>query len=202
MSLKQWGGAILGCAALLLTACDVVKLDTNGKPVLPESPGAKASFDNMTPQQIAQQTWQTRVMDAAQQHALDAAGFTSHLAASGASEQSYFLHITGPVTQVDTRDDREQKVTITVNGRPLIIQAGPVMRGNAIRDAAGFKFEDFTNQVQFAQLSKAYNREAAGHMPKLDDTWTGKNAAALVAVTLVNGQAQDAVALDLKQETP
>jgi predicted lipoprotein len=26
------------------------------------------------------------------------------------------------------------------------------MRGNAIRDASGFKFEDFTNQVQFAQL--------------------------------------------------
>ena len=35
MRLKQWGAVLMGCAALLLTACTVVDLDENGKPVLP-----------------------------------------------------------------------------------------------------------------------------------------------------------------------
>ena len=65
MRLKQWGAVLMGCAALLLTACTVVDLDENGKPVLPADPNAKPSFDHLTPQQIAQQTWQSRVIDAA-----------------------------------------------------------------------------------------------------------------------------------------
>jgi predicted lipoprotein len=69
MSLKQWGAVLTGCAALLLTACTVVDLDADGKPIMPADPNAKASFDNQTPQQIAQQTWQSRVLDAASQHA-------------------------------------------------------------------------------------------------------------------------------------
>ena len=56
MRLKQWGAVLMGCAALLLTACTVVDLDENGKPVLPADPNAKPSFDHLTPQQIAQQT--------------------------------------------------------------------------------------------------------------------------------------------------
>jgi len=63
MRLKQWGAVLMGCAALLLTACTVVDLDENGKPVLPADPNAKPSFDHLTPQQIAQQTWQSRVID-------------------------------------------------------------------------------------------------------------------------------------------
>jgi predicted lipoprotein len=62
MSVKTMGRRADGCAALLLTACTVVDLDENGKPMLPADPNAKASFDNQTPQQIAQQTWQSRVL--------------------------------------------------------------------------------------------------------------------------------------------
>lgn len=79
MSLKQWGAAFVGCTTLLLTACTVVDLDANGKPIMPADPNAKASFDNMTPQQIAQQTWQERVIDAAHKHALDATALTTQL---------------------------------------------------------------------------------------------------------------------------
>ena len=86
------------------------------------------------------------------------------------------------------------------NGQPLEVQTGPVIQGNAIRDATGFKFEDFTNQVQFAQLSRAYNREAIKHLPKIDDSWAGKQATVLMAVTLTGGKATQAAALELKQE--
>ncbi len=202
MFLKQWGAAAACCAALLLTACTVVDLDENGKPILPADPNAKASFDNLTPQQIAQQTWKSRVMDAAHQHALDAGALDARRQASGSTPDSVFVQLTSDVTAVDVSNEREQKLTVSLNGQPLTIQVGPVMRGNAIRDATGFKFEDFTNQVQFAQLSRAYNREAIKQLPKIDANWVGKPVGVLFAVTLINGKAQDAAALELKQETP
>lgn len=202
MSLKQWGAAAACCAALLLTACTVVDLDENGKPILPADPNAKASFDNLTPQQIAQQTWKSRVMDAAHQHALDAGALDTRRQAAGSTPDSVFVQLTSDVTAVDVSNEREQKLTVTLNGQPLTIQVGPVMRGNAIRDATGFKFEDFTNQVQFAQLSRAYNREAIKQLPKIDASWVDKPIKVLFAVTLINGKAQDAAALELKQETP
>lgn len=197
---KQWGNALAGCVALLLTACTVVDLDENGKPILPADPNAKASFDNQTPQQIAQQTWQERVIDAANLHALDSNALATQLKTPTATSQSVFVRLTSQVEKVDTSNAREQKLVINFNGQPLEIQLGPVMRGNAIRDATGFKFEDFTNQVQFAQLSRAYNREAVKHLPKVDTSWEGKPATVLMAVTLNGGKLENAAALALKQE--
>lgn len=200
MSLKQWGAAFIGCTTLLLTACTVVDLDENGKPILPADPNAKASFDNQTPQQIAQQTWQERVIDAAHKHALDATALTTQLKTTNDKSHSVFVHLTSQVERVDVSNEREQKLVMTLNGKPLTIQVGPVVRGNAIRDATGFKFEDFTNQVQFAQLSRAYNRLAVKNLPKIDASWAGKPATVVMAVTINAGQTEDVVALELKQE--
>lgn len=202
MSLSQWGAALTGAAALLLTACTVVDLDENGKPIIPADPNAKASFDNLTPQQIAQQTWQSRVLTAANQHALDASALATQLNTPSPTPQSVFVRLTGKVERVDNSNEREQKVVLLINGQPLAIQSGPVMRGNAIRDAAGFRFDEFTNQVQFSQLSRAFNREAAKHLPKVDESWNGKNATVLFATTLTDGTAGNAAALELKQEAP
>lgn len=202
MWLKQWGAALTGCAALLLTACTVVDLDADGKPMMPADPNAKASFDNQTPQQIVQQTWQSRVLNTASQHALDASTLAAQLKIPSATPQSVFVRLTGKIERVDSSNAREQKVVMTVNGQPLSIQSGPVMRGNAIRDAAGFRFEEFTNQVQFAQLSRAFNREAVTHLPKVDDSWNGKTASIVFATTITAGKAEEATALELKQETP
>nr|WBU73037.1 DUF2291 family protein [Citrobacter braakii] len=168
MSLTQWGAALVGCATLLLTACTVVDLDENGKPIIPADPQAKASFDNQTPDQIAQQTWQSRVLEAAQQHVLDASALTTRLKAPSPAPESVFVRLTSQIDSVDTTNGREHTIVVRVNDMPVTIQIGPVMRGNAIRDASGFKFEDFTNQVQFAQLSRAYNREAAKQLPAVD----------------------------------
>ena len=202
MWLKQWGAALTGCAALLLTACTVVDLDADGKPMMPADPNAKASFDNQTPQQIAQQTWQSRVLNTASQHALDASTLAAQLKIPSATPQSVFVRLTGKIERVDSSNAREQKVVMTVNGQPLSIQSGPVMRGNAIRDAAGFRFEEFTNQVQFAQLPRAFNREAVTHLPKVDDSWNGKTASIVFATTITAGKTEEATALELKQETP
>jgi len=202
MRLTQWGAALTGAAALLLTACTVVDLDENGKPIMPADPNAKASFDNQTPQQIAQQTWQPRILDAAKSHALDASALSTQLKTPSDKPQSVFVRLSGKVERVEASNANEQKLVMTVNGQPLEIQSGPVMRGNAIRDAAGFRFDEFTNQVQYAQLSRALNREAVKHLPKVDDSWRGKNATVLFATTLTGGKANEAAALELKQEAP
>jgi predicted lipoprotein len=77
-----------------------------------------------------------------------------------------------------------------------------MMRGNAIRDATGYKFEDFTNQVQFAQLSKAYNREAAKHLPNVDESWQQQPVTVVMAITMNNGALSDATAISLQRGQP
>ncbi len=50
-------------------------------------------------------------------------------------------------------------VDVSGQGKPdAIVQIGPAMRGTAIRDALAFvSFNDFTNQIDFAQYGKAFN---------------------------------------------
>ncbi|MDA3133390.1 DUF2291 family protein [Atlantibacter subterranea] len=194
MSLKQWGIGVLCCSTLLLTACRVVDLDENGKPIIPPDPNAKASFANMTPAQIAQQTWDSRVSAPARDHALDAATLPN-----SPTPQSVFVRLHSNIEKVDLTNVRERSVTVTLNNKPLEVQIGPLIRGNAVRDAAGFKFEDFTNQVQFAQLSKAYNREAVKHLPPVDASWQQQPVTMLIAGNLKDGVLSDAVALDIQQ---
>lgn len=194
MSLKQWGIGVLCCSTLLLTACRVVDLDENGKPIIPPDPNAKASFANMTPAQIAQQTWDSRVSAPARDHALDAATLPN-----SPTPQSVFVRLHSNIEKVDLTNERERSVTVTLNNKPLEVQIGPLIRGNAVRDAAGFKFEDFTNQVQFAQLSKAYNREAVKHLPPIDAAWQQQSVTMLIAGNLKDGVLSDAVALDIQK---
>jgi len=200
MRLKQWGVVLIGATTLLLTACTVVDLDENGRPIMPADPNAKPSFDNLTPEQIAQQTWQTHVIDPAHKNALDASALEEQLKSSSGTANSVFVQLNTPIDAVDVSNARDKNLTVTINGKPVIIHLGPVIRGNAIRDAAGFKFDDFTNQVQFARLSKAYNRYTVKQLPKVDDSWTGKPTSVLFAVTLSGGELKDAAALELKQE--
>lgn len=194
MSLKQWGIGVLCCSTLLLTACRVVDLDENGKPIIPPDPNAKASFANMTPAQIAQQTWDSRVSAPARDHALDAATLPN-----SPTPQSVFVRLHSNIEKVDLTNERERSVTVTLNNKPLEVQIGPLIRGNAVRDAAGFKFEDFTNQVQFAQLSKAYNREAVKHLPPIDAAWQHQPVTMLIAGNLKDGVLSDAVALNIQK---
>lgn len=200
MSLKQWGIGLLCLSTLLLTACRVVDLDENGQPIIPPDPNAKASFANQTPAQIAQQTWNNKVLTPAQDHALDSS--TLKTRAASANNESVFVKVEGNVDSVSLNNERERTLTLVVNGQPLQIQIGPMMRGNAIRDATGYKFEDFTNQVQFAQLSKAYNREAAKHLPTVDESWQQQPVTVVMAVTMNNGALSDATAISLERGQP
>ncbi|WP_053115874.1 DUF2291 family protein [Winslowiella iniecta] len=200
---KHWGISLLSCASLLLTACTVVDLDAEGKPIIPPDPDAKASYSNQTPQQVVAQSWDSKVMASAHSQALDWGGLLekSRSLTPGKS-LSVFVKASGEVTAVNRVSEREQNLAMTINGQPVSVQLGPVVRSNAIRDAAGFNFEEFTNQVQFAQLTKALNRQAVKQLPPVDASWQGKTVEALMAVTVRQDGVQEAVALSLKPEAP
>ncbi|WP_041525763.1 DUF2291 family protein [Pantoea sp. At-9b] len=197
---RATGGIIMVALALMLTACTVVDLDANGNPIMPKDPHAKPGYTNQTPQQIAEESWQSRVAQPAEKQALSWNDMEtkSHTLKAGTSE-SVFVRAGGTVTALDSSNDRERVLTVTINGKPVNVLIGPVLRSNAIRDAAGFRFEEFTNQVQYAQLTKALNRHAVKQLPTVDASWQGKPVQMVLAVTIGPGTVDEVVAIQLQQ---
>ena len=196
--------AVLGAMAWL-SACTVVDLDASGKPILPKDPNAKPGYTNQTPQQIAQESWPTRVMETANGHALSWADMeTKSQTVKAGTRESVFVRASGVVSVFDDSNARERTLTLTLtfNGKPVKVSIGPVLRSNAIRDAAGFRFEEFTNQVQYAQLTKALNRHAVKQLPPVNASWVNKPVQALMAVTMAQGSVEDVVAIELKRGEP
>lgn len=196
--------AVMGAVTLmLLSACTVVDLDAEGKPVIPKDPNAKPSYTRQTPQQIAEENWQSRVVTTANDHALSWADMeTKSQTVKAGTNESVFVRASGTVSAFNDSNNRERTLTLTINGKPIAVSVGPVIRSNAIRDAAGFRFEEFTNQVQYAQLTKALNRHAVKQLPAVDASWINKPVQALLAVTMEQGRVDDVVAVELKQGTP
>jgi predicted lipoprotein len=200
---KAAAGLMVGLLSLMLTACTVVDLDANGNPIMPKDPNAKPGYSNQTPQQIAESSWASRVQQPAEKQALSWADMEtkSHTVKAGGSE-SAFVRAAGTVTAFDNSNERERSLTVTINGKPVKVLIGPVLRSNAIRDAAGYRFEEFTNQVQYAQLTKALNRHAVKQLPPVDASWVGKPVQALLAVSMEPNQVDDVVAIQLQQGNP
>ena len=187
-------------ALLLLSACTVVDLDSDGKPIIPADPSAKPDFSNETPQQIAQNYWKPKILPAAHSQALDWAALKQAQGQlSGTQNKSVYSKFTGTVTALDT-EGLERKLTLNVNGEKVTLQLGPILRGNAVRDAAGFiRFEDFKNQVQFAQVARALNKLALSSLPPLDAGWVGQPVTVLAAFTLSHDSIDDGVVLEIKR---
>ena len=187
----------------LLSACTVVDLDADGNPILPKDPHAKPSYTTQTPLQIAEETWQTRARSTANSHALSWADMEakSQTVKPGGRE-SVFVRASGTASAFDESNPRERTLTLTINGKPVAVSVGPVLRSNAIRDAAGFRFEEFTNQVQYAQLTRALNRHAVKQLPPLDASWVNQPVQALLAVSIGHNSVEEVVAFELKLGTP
>ncbi|WHQ74162.1 DUF2291 family protein [Pantoea sp. Lij88] len=187
----------------LLSACTVVDLDADGNPIMPKDPHAKPSYTTQTPQQIAEETWQPRVMTTANGHALSWADMEakSQTVKPGGRE-SVFVRASGTASAFDESNPRERTLTLMINGKPVGVSVGPVLRSNAIRDAAGFRFDEFTNQVQYAQLTRALNRHAVKQLPPLDASWVNQPVQALLAVSIGQNSVEEVVAVELKRGTP
>ncbi len=200
MQLRVIRKAAIGCLAILLAACTVVDLDSDGNPIIPADPSAGPDYSNQTPAQIAQSLWASKILPAAHGQALD---WTALKQAQGklnpTENKSVYVKFTGKISALDT-EGLERNLTAIVNGEQVSLQLGPIIKGNAVRDAAGFiRFEDFKNQVQFAQVARALNKQALSGLPALDAGWIGQNAEILAAFTLRPDGLADGVALEIKR---
>ncbi len=97
--------------------------------------------------------------------------------------------IDGKIVAANT-ESRAATIDVDVDGdgkADAQIQIGPVLRGTAIRDVLDFiSFNDFTNQIDFAQFGKAFNTYANEHVlkPVPRDALVGKTVSALGAYAL------------------
>jgi predicted lipoprotein len=78
-------------------------------------------------------------------------------------------------------------LVLDYHGKSLVaLQVGPVMRGTALRDAVGFiQFDQFANQLQFADVANQLNERALAAATKDFDlaqaVGKGRNAEAALA---------------------
>lgn len=186
----------------VLVACTVVDLDENGKPILPVDPNAVVSDYNQSPDKVASTIWVSKVMPFANSNALSWQQVKQqNQPATGKNSQSHFVRFNGKVVEVET-EGREGAIRVAVEGDEQVLQLGPIVKGNAIRDASTFiRFEDFKNQVQYAQLSKALSKRALQDVAKPDASWVGQQVEVLAAVTVAPTGLSNAVPLSLSKES-
>lgn len=150
-------------AALSLNACTLATVRS-----LEEDEEAKQGF---SPENYVASIWDDEFMPTINEGAVEIGELLAAIDADeeAAIEQYGNRTSTGPfsfMTHGEARIlelDRSSRVGLApmdlepFDGEPDIYLAiGPVLRGNALRDAVGFiQFNDFTNQVEFAQISTA-----------------------------------------------
>ncbi|HDL7056512.1 DUF2291 family protein [Yersinia enterocolitica] len=199
-ALSKAGGLLV--ISTVLVACTVVDLDENGKPILPVDPNAVVSDYNQPPDKVASTIWVSKVMPFANSNALSWQQVKQqNQPATGKNSQSRFVRFNGKVVAVET-EGREGAIRVAVEGDEQVLQLGPIVKGNAIRDASIFiRFEDFKNQVQYAQLSKALSKRALQDVAKPDASWIGQQVEVLAAVTVSPTGLSNAVPLSLNKES-
>ena len=162
--------ALLGLAALaLLPACKIVR-NKDKKPA-----GGNGGFDADA---YVAGIWDEKVMPLVRDKAADivpvldalakdpdAAGkqYGTRAEAEGAV-WNFIVKGEGRVTKADTASRRGMLVVALDGdpaGRSVTLQIGPVVFGSAFRDSLPFvSFNDFVNQIDFAQVSRKINDRA------------------------------------------
>jgi predicted lipoprotein len=183
---------LISLLGLSLLGCDVVKLDKDGNPIIPMSAEEAASLKNLTPKALADKFW-SRIMREAETTSKPIGNMSS------TDKVSEFIRIEGIVKSVD--DSKiTGTMTVAANNHNVVLKIGPVILGNAIRDATSFiKFSDFKNQVQFARLSKALNKKAMKNFTRPDASWVGSKVDILAAATYRNTTLAEAIPLEINR---
>jgi predicted lipoprotein len=165
--------ALLG--ALALAGCDlgtVRKLDpATGKAIIEEE---RQAFDART---FVAQSWDARVLPTVRDRAVPLAALLRALASdragavaryrssTGTGRASFLVTGTAHVLDVDTTS-RSGVARLDLppydGSTDAELQIGPVFRGTALRDALPFiRFDDFTNQLEYASVSRVLHQRIA-----------------------------------------
>lgn len=160
----------------LLSACEIVSLDENGKPILPKDENAVLLLENMSPEDIVNKLWDSHIVPDYQSTTLDLSqALAISKSLNGAQKKSVFIKIIGVIKKIDfTSNTGGIEIEAALNNNAdndnpenrletqiVKLQMSSIIRGNAIRDAASaIRFDDFKNQVQFARLTRVLNKKA------------------------------------------
>lgn len=164
-----------------------------------ESVGPAKGFDAVS---YAADLWEERILPlfraearpaapvlAAIAEGLDAAGETHGYRPGEGAPWAFVISGTGTVQAINTKSRAGTlDLALEETDPPLVVtlQIGPVIRGNAIRDALPFvSFKDFTNQLDFAEAGKAITALAAeGFAATLEGLAVGDRVSFSGALTL------------------
>lgn len=156
--------------ALSLSACTVVSIDEDRQARERQSDGFDAG-------KYVNEIWSAKVAPAFGDKApalgdvmaeaatgLDAAGKHYGRQAGEGSPWTFVAQGDGTVTAVD-RASRAGSVTLRIDTKAgpkeVQLQTGPVVSGSAVRDSQAYiTFNDFTNQIAYANVSREMNRKA------------------------------------------
>lgn len=156
-----WALLLIG----VLTACTIVPIAEI------EAIKQSETFDPVT---YVDSIWAERVVPTILEKAVDLptvlTAIEADLADAGATYATispsgalnFVVRAQGTVTAVDT-ESRNGTAELQIAGysgpATVILQVGPLVRGDAIRDGVGFiSFGDFKDQTEFGQVSKELNR--------------------------------------------
>jgi predicted lipoprotein len=144
-------------------------------------------FDqNFNPSSYVQRIWARRVVPTVISKAVDLPTVLAALKASTPTAEKRFASQSsdglynfmvkgqGKVVAINASSS-DRFITIQLPGykgqTTILIQIGPVIFGTALRDGLGFiNFNQFTNQVQYQQVSDALNAQAARDMQSINFT--------------------------------
>lgn len=187
--------AALSAAGLLgLGGCKVVPIETGGTAstggAFDAASYADALWREKAKSYILETSKPLREVLAAIEQDLDKAGATfGYRASAEGSPWTFLVRGSGSVTAKNTKS-RAGTLDIAVEGAAggslVTLQIGPVIRGNAVRDALPFvSFKDFTNQLEFADAGKALTALALADVaPRIDGAAVGSQVEFVGAFSL------------------
>lgn len=189
---------LVALAGLGLTACKILPT-----PVAQSENQAPA----FNPDKMVEDIWTAKVLPYLQEKAGSFAEVhalaTTDPAAAGAkygnpkkqanSPWTFAVRVEGKIVAANTQS-RAGTIDVDVDGdgkADARVQIGPAVRGTALRDSLDFvQFNDFTNQIDFAQFGKAFNaytdKTVLSKLPR--ETLEGRSAKVLGAYTIEAGQ--------------
>lgn len=187
-------------AALALGACKLEKNEIAGKAqeqtTVSSQPGGDMTalvagiWDEQVLPHLAETATDMNTLYPALLQDVDTAGEKSgYRPTSEGSPWNFAIRIEGTILSAKT-DTRAATADVDVTGdgtADVILQLGPVIRGTALRDILPFvDFSSFTDQIEFAKLSRALNTRAYDTVLKdaPRDALAGKHVRALGAFTV------------------
>lgn len=164
------------CGATLLAGCDLAtvrELDPEtGRAIIEEE---RQAFDAQT---FVAENWDSRILPMVRQRAVQLSVLEKELAAdraaaaerygnrAGSGNASFLVTGRARVLEVDTTSSSgvaRLDLEPFDGSADADLQVGPVFRGTALRDALPFvQFDDFTNQMEYASVSRLLHEKVAG----------------------------------------